>query len=54
MVTKPPKGLSRGPEALLGPKVAEAASPNAEESGRTARQPSSSAPACVNYAGSQV
>jgi hypothetical protein len=24
MVTKKPKGLGRGPEALLGPKVAEA------------------------------
>jgi ParB family transcriptional regulator, chromosome partitioning protein len=41
MVTKKPKGLGRGPEALLGPKVAKAASPNAQESGRTAREPSS-------------
>ena len=29
MVTKKPKGLGRGLEALLGPKVAEAASPDA-------------------------
>jgi len=34
MVTKKPKGLGRGPEALLGPKVAEAASPEAQETGR--------------------
>jgi ParB family transcriptional regulator, chromosome partitioning protein len=41
MVTKKPKGLGRGLEALLGPKVAEAASPDAQESGRAARQPTS-------------
>ena len=41
MVTKKPKGLGRGLEALLGPKVAEAASPETQENGRTARQPSS-------------
>jgi ParB family transcriptional regulator, chromosome partitioning protein len=41
MATKKPKGLGRGLEALLGPKVAEAASPDAQESGRAARQPSS-------------
>ncbi len=34
MVTKKPKGLGRGLEALLGPKVAEAASPEAQETGR--------------------
>ncbi|MDP2262390.1 MAG: ParB/RepB/Spo0J family partition protein [Hydrogenophaga sp.] len=31
MATKKPKGLGRGLEALLGPKVAEAASPDAQE-----------------------
>ena len=31
MVTKKPKGLGRGLEALLGPKVAEAASPDAQD-----------------------
>jgi ParB family chromosome partitioning protein len=36
MVTKKPKGLGRGLEALLGPKVAEAASPDAQESERNA------------------
>jgi len=34
MVTKKPKGLGRGLEALLGPKVAEAASPEAQETER--------------------
>ncbi|MFN3495017.1 MAG: ParB/RepB/Spo0J family partition protein [Hydrogenophaga sp.] len=34
MVTKKPKGLGRGLEALLGPKVAEAASPEAQDSAR--------------------
>jgi ParB family chromosome partitioning protein len=34
MVTKKPKGLGRGLEALLGPKVAEAASPDAQENER--------------------
>ena len=32
MVTKKPKGLGRGLEALLGPKVAQATSPEAEDS----------------------
>ena len=41
MATKKPKGLGRGLEALLGPKVAEAASPETQENGRTARQPAS-------------
>jgi ParB family chromosome partitioning protein len=41
MATKKPKGLGRGLEALLGPKVAEAASPDAQETGRTAQLPSS-------------
>jgi ParB family chromosome partitioning protein len=36
MVTKKPKGLGRGLEALLGPKVAEAASPEAQETERNA------------------
>jgi ParB family chromosome partitioning protein len=36
MVTKKPKGLGRGLEALLGPKVAEAASPDAQENERNA------------------
>ncbi len=36
MATKKPKGLGRGLEALLGPKVAEAASPDAQETGRAA------------------
>ncbi|NWF46668.1 ParB/RepB/Spo0J family partition protein [Hydrogenophaga sp. D2P1] len=34
MVTKKPKGLGRGLEALLGPKVAEAASPDAQDNAR--------------------
>ena len=34
MVTKKPKGLGRGLEALLGPKVAEAASPEAQDAER--------------------
>ncbi len=34
MVTKKPKGLGRGLEALLGPKVAEAASPEAADAER--------------------
>ena len=41
MVTKKPKGLGRGLEALLGPKVAEAASPDAQEAGRAAGAPNS-------------
>lgn len=41
MATKKLKGLGRGLEALLGPKVAEAASPEAQETGRTALLPSS-------------
>ncbi|WP_291014385.1 ParB/RepB/Spo0J family partition protein [Hydrogenophaga sp.] len=41
MVTKKPKGLGRGLEALLGPKVAEAASPDAQEAGRAAQSPAS-------------
>ena len=40
MATKKPKGLGRGLEALLGPKVAEAASPDAQEAGRAAGAPS--------------
>jgi ParB family chromosome partitioning protein len=40
MVTKKPKGLGRGLEALLGPKVAEAASPDAQETSRAAGAPS--------------
>ncbi|MFP8780365.1 ParB/RepB/Spo0J family partition protein [Hydrogenophaga sp. RWCD_12] len=40
MVTKKPKGLGRGLEALLGPKVAEAASPDAQETERNAGAPS--------------
>ena len=36
MVTKKPKGLGRGLEALLGPKVAEAASPDAQDNARNA------------------
>jgi ParB family transcriptional regulator, chromosome partitioning protein len=36
MVTKKPKGLGRGLEALLGPKVAEAASPDAQDAARNA------------------
>jgi ParB family chromosome partitioning protein len=36
MVTKKPKGLGRGLEALLGPNVAEAASPDAQENERNA------------------
>ena len=34
MVTKKPKGLGRGLEALLGPKVAEAPSPDAQDNAR--------------------
>jgi ParB family transcriptional regulator, chromosome partitioning protein len=41
MVTKKPKGLGRGLEALLGPKVAEAASPDAQETSRAAGAPHS-------------
>ena len=41
MATKKLKGLGRGLEALLGPKVAEAASPDAQETGRAAQLPSS-------------
>ena len=41
MATKKPKGLGRGLEALLGPKVAEAASPDAQENGRASAVPSS-------------
>ncbi|MFT7402819.1 MAG: ParB family chromosome partitioning protein [Hydrogenophaga sp.] len=41
MATKKPKGLGRGLEALLGPKVAEAASPDAQENGRASAAPSS-------------
>ncbi len=40
MVTKKPKGLGRGLEALLGPKVTEAASPDAQETTRAAGAPS--------------
>ncbi|QCB47565.1 ParB/RepB/Spo0J family partition protein [Hydrogenophaga sp. PAMC20947] len=41
MATKKPKGLGRGLEALLGPKVVDAASPDAQENGRVAQLPSS-------------
>ena len=41
MATKKPKGLGRGLEALLGPKVAEAVSPDAQENGRANAAPSS-------------
>ena len=41
MATKKPKGLGRGLEALLGPKVADAVSPDAQENGRTNAEPSS-------------
>lgn len=41
MATKKPKGLGRGLEALLGPKVAEAASPDAQENGRASALPNS-------------
>jgi ParB family chromosome partitioning protein len=41
MATKKPKGLGRGLEALLGPKVAEAASPDAQEAGRSNQSPTS-------------
>jgi ParB family chromosome partitioning protein len=41
MATKKPKGLGRGLEALLGPKVAEAASPDAQENGRASALPTS-------------
>ena len=41
MASKKPKGLGRGLEALLGPKVAEAASPEAQEIGRANAAPSS-------------
>jgi ParB family chromosome partitioning protein len=40
MATKKPKGLGRGLEALLGPKVVDAASPDAQETGRAAQLPS--------------
>jgi ParB family chromosome partitioning protein len=40
MVTKKPKGLGRGLEALLGPKVVDASSPDAQETGRAAQRPS--------------
>jgi ParB family transcriptional regulator, chromosome partitioning protein len=40
MATKKPKGRGRGLEALLGPKVVDAASPDAQETGRTAQLPS--------------
>jgi ParB family chromosome partitioning protein len=40
MVTKKLKGLGRGLEALLGPTVVDAASPDAQESGRAAQRPS--------------
>jgi ParB family chromosome partitioning protein len=41
MVTKKPKGLGRGLEALLGPKVAEGAAASADNSGSTAGLPAS-------------
>lgn len=41
MATKNPKCLGRGFEALLGPKVAEAASLDAQESGRAVGAPGS-------------
>ena len=41
MATKKPKGLGRGLEALLGPKVAEATSPDAQENIRASAAPSS-------------
>ena len=41
MATKKPKGLGRGLEALLGPKVTEAASPDAQATGRASAAPSS-------------
>ncbi|MEZ5705044.1 MAG: ParB/RepB/Spo0J family partition protein [Burkholderiaceae bacterium] len=41
MATKKPKGLGRGLEALLGPKVVDASSPDAQETGRAAQLPSS-------------
>jgi ParB family chromosome partitioning protein len=40
MATKKPKGLGRGLEALLGPKVVDASSPDAQENGRVAQLPS--------------
>ena len=40
MATKKPKGLGRGLEALLGPKVVDAASPDEQETGRAAQLPS--------------
>jgi ParB family chromosome partitioning protein len=41
MVTKKPKGLGRGLEALLGPKVEDRALPNGETTGANAGQPAS-------------
>lgn len=41
MVTKKPKGLGRGLEALLGPKVEDRALPNGEATGANAGQPAS-------------
>ena len=41
MASKKPKGLGRGLEALLGPKVAETVSPDAQENGRVKAAPSS-------------
>ena len=41
MATKKPKGLGRGLEALLGPKVAEATSPDAQENSRASAAPNS-------------
>jgi len=41
MVTKKPKGLGRGLEALLGPKVQDQPLPNGEASGANAGQPAS-------------
>ncbi len=41
MATKKPKGLGRGLEALLGPKVTETASPDAQATGRATAVPSS-------------
>ena len=38
MATKKPKGLGRGLEALLGPKVEEPAAVAAEEKGQTPHQ----------------
>ena len=41
MVTKKPKGLGRGLEALLGPKVEDRPQPNGEATGANAGQPAS-------------